>query len=120
MNAMPGKMLFWTPRVLAALFAAFISIFALDVFDEGRGFSPTVAAQLIHLIPTYLVIIALALAWRWEWTGAVLFTGLAVAYVVMFWGRFPWPTYLIIAGPLAVLGILFLFNWIFRARSRAC
>ena len=27
--------LFWTPRVLAMLFAAFVSIFALDVFGAG-------------------------------------------------------------------------------------
>ena len=27
--------LFWTPRVLVMLFAAFVSIFALDVFGAG-------------------------------------------------------------------------------------
>ena len=32
---------------------------ALDVFSEGYGFGETVLALLIHLVPTYLVVIAL-------------------------------------------------------------
>jgi hypothetical protein len=99
--------------VLGILFALFISLFALDVFGEGYSFWETIAALLIHLIPTYLVIIALVAAWRWAWTGALSFSGLAIFYVVMAWGRFPLVTYLAISGPLALIGLLFLINWIY-------
>jgi hypothetical protein len=35
MNIPLKQLLFWTPRVLGILFAAFVSMFALDVFGKG-------------------------------------------------------------------------------------
>jgi hypothetical protein len=112
------RVLFWTPRVLGILFAIFVSVFALDVFGEGYGLGQTIGALLLHLVPTYIVVIALVIAWRWEWVGAVLFSALAVFYVVWTWGRFPLVTYLAMSGPLILIGVLFLFNWIYRAQLR--
>ena len=113
------RLLFWTPRILCLLFAAFLSIFAADVFGEGYGFWKTVLALLIHLIPTWLVLIMLAIAWRWEWAGGILLTGLGAFYLIAFWGRFPWSTYLCISGPLFLVGILFFLNWLCRGELRA-
>ncbi len=118
MKKLTGRLLFWAPRILCLLFAAFMSVFALDVFGEGYGFWETILALLLHLIPTALVLIVLAVAWRWEWVGAVLFDALAVFYVVWFWGSFPLITYFSISGPLALISVLFLFNWIHRAQLR--
>jgi hypothetical protein len=114
MKATSKRLLFWTPRVLCLLFAAFISIFALDVFEEGFGGWKTVVALLMHLIPTFLVLLVLAVSWRWEWVGALLFGGLAVGYVALFWGRFHWSAYAAISGPLCLVGLLFFFNWLCR------
>jgi len=111
--------LFWTPRIIGILFAVFLSLFALDVFGEDRSFWETALALLIHLIPVYVVVIALVLAWRWAWVGAVVFTALAVLYVILAWGRFHWSAYAVISGPLVLLGVLFLFNWIHREQRRA-
>lgn len=110
--------LYWTPRVLGILFAAFISLFALDVFEGGFRFPETLIALFMHLIPTCLLVITLLVAWRWAWVGAVVFFGLAVFYVAWAWGRFPWFTYAAISGPLVVLGGLFLLNWIFQTRLK--
>mgnify|MGYP001813850633 CR=1 FL=1 len=110
--------LFWTPRILGILFAIFISLFALDVFGEGYGPWETVVALVMHLVPTFVVLTALAVAWRWEWVGAVLFGGLALLYVVMAWGRFPLLTYVVISGPLLLVGVLFLLNWLHRVELR--
>lgn len=110
---------FWLPRILCILFALFISLFALDVFGEGYGFWETIVALLIHLIPTAMVLVALAIAWRWEWIGAILFVALGVWYVIMAWGKFEWTTYLLIAGPLYLIGALFLVNWFCRAELRS-
>jgi glucose-6-phosphate-specific signal transduction histidine kinase len=112
------RVLFWTPRVLSILFALFLSLFAFDVFDEGYSFWEAILALLIHLVPVYIVVIVLVLAWRWEWVGAILFTALALVYLVATWGRFHWSAYLGISGPLVLLGVLFLFNWIYRAQLR--
>jgi hypothetical protein len=115
------QVVFWMPRILCVLFAVFISLFALDVFGAGCGFWGTIVALLMHLVPTAIILVALAIAWRWEWIGAVLFVALGVWYVIMAWGKFDWVTYLLIAGPLFLLGALFMVNWFYRAelRSRA-
>jgi hypothetical protein len=113
------QLLYWTPRGLCIAFAMAISLFALDVFGEGRGFWTTILALLMHLIPTAILLIVLALSWRWEWVGGVLFTALGVLYLVMFWGKFALSVYLLISGPLFLVGILFLMNWVSRASLRA-
>ena len=112
------RALFWTPRILCILFALFLSLFALDVFEEGRGLWETTLALLVHLIPVYLVAAGLVIAWRWEWLGAILFAALALLYLVWFWGRFHWIAYVVISGSLFLLAVLFLLNWIFRAELR--
>ena len=118
MNASIKLVLFWTPRVLCILFAMFLSLFALDVFSEGYGFWQTILALLKHLVPVYIVVIVLVIAWRWEWVGAILFIALSLFYLVWSWGQFHWSAYLVISGPLVLLGVLFLFNWIYRAQLK--
>lgn len=112
-------LLFWSPRILCLLFAIFISLFALDVFDEHLGLWKTLLALAIHLIPTWIVLAVLAFTWRREWVGAILFNALALYYLVTAWGRFHWSAYCLISGPLFLLGILFFFNWIHRTELRA-
>ena len=116
MKTTSKRLLFWTPRVLCLFFAAFISLFALDVFGENHGFWETALALTMHLIPTFILLVVLALSWRWEWIGGVLFSALGLFYILSFWGRFSWSTYAIISGPLFALGILFLFNWRYHSQ----
>ncbi|MCD6577862.1 hypothetical protein J7L48_00115 [bacterium] len=111
MKRMKRDVFFWTPRVLSILFAGFISIFALDIFSENFTFWMTVLALLIHLIPTYIVIIIIFIAWKWERIGAILFCGLSVFYIVWTWGKFVFLAYLFISGPLVIISILFLLDW---------
>lgn len=118
MNTISKQLVFWTPRILCVFFAVFLSLFALDVFDAGLGFWQTILSLLIHLLPVYMIIIVLLIAWRREWVGAILFTILAVFYLVWAWGRFHWSVYVVICGPLLLLGVLFLVNWIYRAELR--
>lgn len=108
-------LLFWGPRILAVLFAVFLGVFALDVFGEHYGFWKTIKALLIHLIPTAIVLVLLAAAWRWEIIGALGFTALGVLYIILAWGRFPLSVFFVISGPLLIIGILFLLNWLYRA-----
>ena len=108
--------LFWAPRILTILFALFLSVFALDVFGETKGFLATLTALALHLMPAFLVVVLLVLAWRWELIGAMAFAGLAITYVVLNWGRFPLVTYATISGPLLLMSVLFLLSW--RQRDR--
>ena len=113
------QLVYWSPRILGLLFAAFISLFALDVFDGQHGFWDTAIALGMHLIPTAILLVLLVLSWRWEWIGGVAFPALGLLYLIGFWGRFHWSVYAIIAGPLFLVGILFLVNWSRRSELHA-
>ena len=113
------RLLFWAPRILCILFAAFVSLFALDVFDQGYGFWATIQALLMHLIPTGIIVVVLVISWRWEWVGGVLFIVLGALYLVWSWGRFTNLTILTMSGTLWLVGVLFLINWLFRAELRS-
>ncbi|MFN8493802.1 MAG: hypothetical protein U0350_39755 [Caldilineaceae bacterium] len=113
------QLLIWLPRSLGILFALFLSLFALDVFDAGYGFWGTLLALFIHLIPVFFLLIGLAVAWRWEWVGVVVFWGFAAWYVIGFGGRFDWSVYALIMGPPLVVGLLFGVDWIYHRELHA-
>lgn len=111
------RLLFWTPRILCIAYAVFVSLFALDVFGEGYGLGRTVLALLIHLIPTGVIIAVLVVSWRREWLAAVV---LVVAGILYLFSTLQHPDWvLVISGPLWLIGILFLVNWLFRRELRA-
>lgn len=114
------RVLFWLPRLLAMAFIAFLSLFALDVFQENQGVWRTLLGLLIHLVPVFVLIAVLVVAWRWEWVGALLFGAAGVAYLMMIAGspRPPLPTKMIwiaaISGPAFLVAALFLVGWLRR------
>lgn len=114
------QLLFWSPRVLGLLFALFVSLFALDVFGQGYSFWGTMGALLLHLIPVYILLIALVIGWRWEWAGALLFVGFSIWYLIVSWGPFPLIAILVGAWPLAapalLVGLLFLLDWLYEPK----
>jgi len=69
---MNKKFLYWPPRILGILFVLFISIFALDAFGEGIPFAEAIVGFLIHLVPTYIIIIVLLIAWKWGVVSGIL------------------------------------------------
>jgi hypothetical protein len=100
--------LFWAPRILAALYAAFLSLFAFDVFGQYAGLRQTAIAFTIHLIPAGIVLALFALSFWWARISGISFllAGLAYAAIV---GLHPsWIA--VIAGPLFVIGMLFLLT----------
>jgi hypothetical protein len=120
MGTTMNRALYWAPRALCIVFAAFISIFAADVFGHGGGFWQTALALLIHLVPTFLVVAVLVASWRHEWIGGIVFVALGVLYVAFAWSRpfFGWAAFLAISAPLLLTGVLFLLNWRHRVALR--
>jgi hypothetical protein len=112
------RLLFWAPRIFSILFIVFLSLFALDVFNEGLGFWKTLLALAIHLIPSLVLIAALIVAWRWEWVGAAIYAGAGALYVVtLLPRRLPPPPIKLqwiatIALPAFAIAVLFLANWL--------
>jgi hypothetical protein len=109
--------LFWAPRVICLGYAVFISVFALDALGGGKTLAANAAALLLHLLPTLAVVLLLAVAWRRELVGAVAFPVLGILYISWAWGRFPWFVSLIVAGPVFLVGGLFLANSVVRSRA---
>jgi len=97
------KLVLWSPRILGILVSLFLGVFAFDAVDEG------IAAFLLHLAPTVLLLLVVAASWRWEWVGGAVFIILAVLYGVPAWSRGDW--LLVISGPLLLVGLLFLWSW---------
>jgi hypothetical protein len=126
MSGFSKRTLFWTPRVLSIIFIAFLSLFALDVFNGHAGLWRTLLALTMHLIPSFVLIAALVLAWRWEWIGAVLYGAAGLLYVtwVVSMSRPVPPTVrlvwiLTIGGPAFIIAALFLANWLKHDQLRA-
>jgi hypothetical protein len=104
-----GRAIFWAPRALSMLFIGFVSMFALDVFSENLGFWRTIAALAIHLIPTWIMLVALVAAWRWEWIGAAAFSLFAIAFLAVVRG--PLPVKMFFSVPCLLTAGLFLLSW---------
>lgn len=88
--------------------ACFITMFAFDVFEEGKSAGEIALALLMHLLPTVFLVISLAVAWKMEKTGGRLF--IVLAAVSLFLNGFdPTPT-LILTLPLLLIGGMFLWH----------
>ncbi len=116
-NKSVRSLLYWAPRVLCIAFAAFMSLFALDVFSEGYGFWQTMLALLMHLIPAAIIVVVLIVSWRWEWVGGVLFIAFGMLYLTWAWKHPDWVWF--ISGPLFLVGALFFVNWVKREELQA-
>jgi hypothetical protein len=116
MTATWDRFLFWTPRVLAILFAGFLGIFAADVFDETQGFWSTAVALLLHLVPSGLILLILVIAWRHEWLGGLFYLAISLLFFVTSSGDRI--AYAAISGPLALIALLFFAHWRLSRRSQ--
>lgn len=105
------KVILWSPRIICMIFAAFISIFSFDVFEMNAGFWQKVLGFLMHNIPTFFLILVLIFSWRWPMVGGIVYILLGLAYIVLAWGKFHWSAYVMISGPLFLLGGLFFLSW---------
>ena len=111
MTPLQRRLLLWVPRILGILVTLFIGMFALDGLQEG------VLAFLLHLLPAFVLLLVVFGAWHREWIGAAFFIGLALVYAVSTLRRPDW--ILVIAGPLLVVGLLFLWSWRHHDELRA-
>ena len=111
-----NKLLFWAPRILAIAFILFLGLFALDSFEGDKTLIQKLGGFIIHLIPNFVMILILVFAWKHEWVGTIAFVLLGFAYLVISWGKFPVANYVLISGPLFLIGVLFWVNWTNRKK----
>lgn len=75
--------LHWTPRILCILAILFVSMFALDAFDQGRTLWQNLGALFIHLIPSLILLGVLIVAWKRELVGGMILTIIGIALTVL-------------------------------------
>ncbi|MCF8240119.1 MAG: hypothetical protein K9J16_01940 [Melioribacteraceae bacterium] len=106
------KWIFWSPRILAIIFAIFISIFAFDVFTENYStIWESILALALHLFPTFIVLMVLIISWNFEWIGGIIYTAMGIYYIFITSGDMNWSAYIIIPGTLFLIAVLFFINW---------
>lgn len=119
-------LLYWLPRILSIATILFISMFALDSFEPQRSFLQQIAAFLIHLIPSFVLILVLVIAWRRELTGGIIFTLIGVVLSPLIYLKnynmnhsalMSFGIVLMITFPFIVAGVLFIFSH-FRKKSK--
>lgn len=116
----------WTPRVICIIAILFISMFALDSFEPELSIWQKIGGFLIHLIPTYILIVMLIVAWKWEFVGGVIFTTLGlITSPIIFMHNYRMNgsvgmsllIILMINFPFIVVGILFMWSHYRKNRS---
>jgi O-antigen ligase len=104
------QLLVWAPRLLGLALCLFLGLFALDAFDERQNLARSLADFAIHLLPALILVPIVLLSWRRPWIGGIVFIAVAVLYATaLARGRLDWIA--VIAGPLFVVGLLFLWSW---------
>ena len=111
------KIVIWLPRVLGLAFVAFLSLFALDVFEYGSPLEIAVTL-FMHLIPSFILLAVIAVAWRYELVGAAVFFAGGILYIFLVVPSGHWTWSLFISGPAFLVGTLFLASWTIKKRSQ--
>ena len=116
MNKKINKYLYWTPRILGIVFAVFLMVFSLDVFDSGLTGWQVVLGLFIHNLPSLFLLAIVVISWKHEIVGGVAFILAGLLYILLLvtrsnfeWYMLSWSV--IIAGPAFLVGILFFVNW---------
>jgi hypothetical protein len=99
------RVFYYLSRVLSIIFILFISLFALDSFDGDGSIWVKIGGFLIHLIPSYVLIIAAIIAWKNEFVGGIAY--FVLGFFAILWLRDNLASLLIVI-PLFIIGALFL------------
>jgi hypothetical protein len=115
MTASSGAPLLWASRILGVLVCLFLSLFALDAFAPGAPLRQSLPAFLLHVAPMAILLGIVALSWRRPWLGGLVFSLVAVAYAWTAREHAAWVA--IVAGPLLLVGMLFVWSWVSLRRA---
>lgn len=116
-----GRFIYWTPRLLAIIFIAFLALMSLDVISPELSTGQIALGMLMHNIPTIIMLVILIISWKREIVGGIAFILAGGAYIV-FTAQADLPWYIMlswagtIAAPAFLIGILFLVNWFKKKR----
>jgi hypothetical protein len=120
------KIIHWLPRILCILAILFVSMFALDSFEQGMPLGKQLVGFFMHLVPTFILVVFLVVAWNWELIGGIMFVIIGLGLlpfiymmnyhmnhsVMMSLG-----VVLMINFPFILVGILFVLSHFLKAKN---
>ncbi len=113
------KVIHWLPRIICILAILFVSMFALDAFNPEKTTWQQIGDFLMHLIPSFVLIIFLIFAWKREMIGGIIFTLIGLGFSPFIFihnynmNQSVWLSLmiiLIITMPFVIVGILFIMS----------
>jgi len=118
----------WLPRILCILAILFVSMFALDSFAPELTIWQQIGAFLMHLIPSFVLLLFLIIAWKWELVGSIIFTATGIGFTPFIYihnfhnNHSVWISLSIVLAitfPFIVVGVLFFVSWLLKKKEKA-
>lgn len=116
----------WTPRIFCIVAILFVSMFALDAFEPGIPLGQQMLNFLVHMIPSFVLMLLLLVAWKQPFTGGILFAIIGIVTSPLVYNlnynrtHSVWTSLsiiLMITVPFIVIGALFILDH-FRQKQR--
>jgi hypothetical protein len=96
-------------RLLTILYAAGLSLFALDVFQPGGATMTMMIELVIHISPSLLIVFLLAATWKKPKAASIGFLGAAILFTLFFHTYRSWTQLGLLTSPLLFpAGLFFL------------
>ena len=111
------NVLLWLPRLLVIAYILFLSIFAFDAFSADSTVLENILGLIMHLVPSFILMLVLFVAWKNEKLGAVLFAILGVIFTIFFNSYRELVTFAIISLPLFAISSALLLSHYFRNKE---
>jgi hypothetical protein len=120
------KVFHWLPRILCILTILFVSVFALDAFSPELTIWQQLFGFIMHLIPSFILLVILLVAWKWEYVGGIIFIviGLGLSPFVFMhnyhMNNSVWMSFVIILTitiPFVIVGALFIVSHFLKKKN---
>jgi hypothetical protein len=101
--------LLWIPRVFMIAFIVFISLFALGILGGDKSLAYQSGDFLIHLIPSFVLVIGLIISWKHPMIGGYFFLLAGIMFTLFFGATRDFEIFLMISAPVFLEGLIFIF-----------
>jgi len=113
------KIILWLPRLLCIAAILFVSMFALDAFEPGMPIGQQLLNFMIHLIPSFVLLLFFWFSWKWPYVGGIIFSIIGIVTSPFVYRMNYNRTHsvgislliiLMITVPFIVIGVLYIFS----------
>ncbi len=119
------KIIHWIPRILCISAILFLGVFAFDSFAPELSMKQQIIGFLMHLIPNFVLLLALIIAWKRELTGGIIFAVIGILMMTFYICRWHmsavniWAivTLLTIPFPFILVGFLFILSYYMKKKQ---